>query len=38
VIPIPEGICDECLTTAKTCMCAQFPELFVHESLTPPVP
>jgi hypothetical protein len=38
VIPIPEGTCDECLTTAKTCMCAQFPELFVHEGLTPPVP
>jgi hypothetical protein len=38
VIPIPEGTCDECLTTVKACMCVQFPELFVHESLKPSVP
>jgi hypothetical protein len=35
VIPVIEGVCDECLATAKACMFVQFPELYVHESLLP---
>ena len=36
VMPIVEGVCDTCVEEAQFSPFAQYPDLYIHHSLTPP--